>query len=126
MSIRRILAGLALAILSFSAQAQGVAGKWSATMNGAQGAMLIVFNFVVDGGELTGVMSSEFMGDIPIADGKIDGNVISFSINVPAGPGGAATMGISGELAGDELTLAADEGSAAGGTDQALVFKRVE
>lgn len=126
MSIRTLLAGLALAVLSFSAQAQGVAGKWSATMNGAQGPMLIVFNFIVDGGELTGAMSNEFMGDIPIANGKIDGNIISFSIDVPGGPGGAASMAISGELEGEELTLAADQGGAAGGTDQALVFKRVE
>jgi len=126
MSIRTVLAGLVLSILAFSANAQGVAGKWSATMNGAQGAMQIQFTFLVDGSDLSGMMVTDIMGEIPIVDGKIDGNMISFSINVPGGPGGAASMGISGEIEGDELTLAPAEGSAAGGADQALVFKRIE
>lgn len=126
MSIRTVFAGLGLTMLALSAHAQGAAGKWSATMNGAQGAMLIEFNFIVVGSTLTGSMLSDFMGEIPIADGKIEGNKVSFSINVPGGPGGAASMGISGEIDGDELLLVPDEGSAAGGAEQGLVFKRVE
>lgn len=73
----RLIAILLLATLS--AFAEGAAGKWKATFQGQNGTMEIVLIFQVMDDKLTGTISGP-QGDMPISQGKVDGNNISFTI----------------------------------------------
>ena len=61
--------------------AAGIDGKWKATMEGPDGKMELTFNFKVDGNVLTGTISTP-MGEMPISNGKINGNEFSFDIDM--------------------------------------------
>ena len=76
--MKRILA-LCLAIAA-SAFAADVAGEWTATAEGPNGAMQRTFTFKVDGSKLTGETVSSFLGKSEIKEGKIDGDNITFVI----------------------------------------------
>jgi len=129
MTVRTILAGLALAVLALPATAQSIAGKWNGNVDSPQGPFLLTFSFMVESGELTGSMSNDFMGEIPISDGMIDGNAVSFRMSFEGGPGGSMTVAFSGELEGDELTLTPElEGDVppGGGGPQPMTLTRAD
>lgn len=75
---KTLLAVLFLAIGSVSALAADFNGKWTADVTTPRGTQTLTFDFHVDGTTLTGKISSQ-RGDSDIADGKIDGDNISFS-----------------------------------------------
>ena len=109
--------GLALAVIALPAAAQDVAGKWNATMESPMGEMSMSFEFMVESDELKGTTTNDFMGELPISDGKVDGNELSFKVAMEGGPGGAMTMTYTGVLEKDEITLTMgfEDGGAAGG-----------
>jgi hypothetical protein len=77
--IRKLgLAVLFLALGSLTALAADFNGKWTATVESPRGAQTITFDFHVDGAKLTGKVTTP-RGDTDIADGKIDGDTISFA-----------------------------------------------
>ncbi len=63
-----------------SSNAEGISGKWKSSFEGPQGSMELTFNFKVDGEKLTGTISSE-MGDIEITNGKVNGNEFTYQID---------------------------------------------
>jgi hypothetical protein len=71
---------LALALLLCTAfvLAADVDGKWDGTIPGME--IPVSFTFKADGTALTGTSSGPENSTIPIKDGKIDGNNISFSV----------------------------------------------
>ena len=110
---------LVLAVAAFALPVfaqQGAAGKWNASVNTDFGPFAFVFDFAVDAaGKLTGAMQNEFMGTVPIKDGVIDGNKLSFKLTFDT-PDGAMTIGYTGTVNGDELAMTSKfEGAPPGG-----------
>jgi hypothetical protein len=71
-----------LAVFAMTASAADIAGTWKATAERQNGTMERTFIFKVDGNKLTGETISSMMGKSVITDGKVDGDNLSFTINV--------------------------------------------
>ena len=135
MSIRQIFAGIILAAVALPVAAQGIGGKWNASFDTPQGVQKAVFDFVVDGDELTGTITPETPQpggpqEIAIA-GTVDGNEVEFALNFEGGPGGGVpvTVNFTGMVEGDELTLTMNvEGAPQGGgpTEMTITATRAE
>jgi hypothetical protein len=82
MTFRALLLTL---LLSAAAFAHDVDGKWSGTMNTPNGDVPVNFTFKADGAKLDGSTTSPDGMEIKIADGKVDGNNISFSVTFDFG-----------------------------------------
>jgi hypothetical protein len=110
--MRRIVILLMLTVLA--AFAADVNGAWKGSMETPMGAMDISANFKADGNALNGTLN--FMGnDVKIEKGKIDGDKVSFEINMDFG-----TMTYTGTVSGDELKLSVS----VNGNESPLVLKR--
>ncbi len=82
--------------------AADVSGKWVAQMPGRGGETReATFTFKVDGDQLTGSVSGR-RGDMPISDGKIDGDDISFT-QVMEFNGNQMKLIYKGKVSGDEI-----------------------
>ena len=79
--------------------AADVSGKWEGDA-GPNGEFHLVFNFKVEGQNLTGTVESP-MGVSDITNGKIDGDSLSFEVDT----GGGGTISYSGKAAGDSIQL---------------------
>ncbi len=100
-----------------------VDGKWQTKMPGMDGnEMTLTYNFKADGTTLTGSTVGPDGKEIPIKDGKIDGNNISFVVVVDFG-GQEMTMKYSGTVAPDKIDLKFDMGM---GDPMALTLKKVQ
>jgi hypothetical protein len=129
MKVRSLLASLVLAVLALPAAAQDVAGKWSGNVDTPQGPFALTFDFAVMGAELTGALLNDFIGQIPISEGMVDGDAISFKLNIDMGPNGAMTINYTGVVDGDELTLTSTfEGAPPGDgpAEQMMTLTRAE
>src|SRR5215510_12862103 len=92
------------ALFAFCASAADVAGTWKASAETQNGTFETTFVFKVDGAKLTGSTSNNFTGENPIADGKIDGDNISFSVTANFN-GNELKMNYKGKVSGNELKL---------------------
>ncbi len=94
--------GFLLGLLSLTALAADVTGKWTAQVPGRGGQTReATFNFKADGNTLTGTVSGRG-GDMPIADGKIDGDTISFTQTMEFN-GNSFKLVYKGTVSGDEI-----------------------
>ena len=109
-----------LALWTGIAFAADVTGDWSASVSGPDGnAMTIAYHFKQDGGKLTGTVEGPG-GAMPIQEGIVDGEKISFSVSFDGGNGplkvvnegsikGPAeitvTVKVNGEAFGGPVTL---------------------
>ena len=99
---------LALAlILAAPIFAADIDGTWTGAIDGGGGPTQLVYNFKGDGETLTGSTTGPDGAEIKISDGKIDGNNVSFNLNLDFG-GQAFTMAVKGVLSGSNLQLTAD------------------
>lgn len=90
------------AIFVFAACAADVNGKWTAEMPGRGGAtQTVTFDFKVDGDKLTGTMTTP-RGEVPISDGKVSGDEISFVTKMNFG-GNEMKMLHKGKVSGNEI-----------------------
>lgn len=101
---------LFLAIVGFTCAALGAedaAGTWKATLQTPGGAEENTFLFKVDGGKVTGTVSGGMLGTLPIDEGEVEDDKISFSISSDFG-----VIRYSGTIKGDDmsLTLVAGDG----------------
>jgi hypothetical protein len=94
---------LFFAIFAFTASAAEVAGKWKAAIETPNGNFETTFVFKVDGDKLTGTVSGPG-GDQPIADGKVDGDTVTFAVTGNYN-GNEFKLNYKGKVAGDELKL---------------------
>ena len=128
MAYRKFLAVGLLATYALPALADDIDGTWSASVPTEFGDFALTFEFKAEGAELKGSMSNEFMGAIPIHEGKIDGKEISFKMAIEAG-GPAMMVNFLGVLEGDELELTSTfEGGNPGGgpAEQTMTATRAE
>jgi hypothetical protein len=92
---------LAVAAPAFAAD---VDGKWTGSIDTPNGAVELNYTFKADGGTLTGFTTGPDGTQIPITDGKITGNKVSFSLTLDFGAG-PATFNYTGEVSPTELKL---------------------
>ena len=94
------------AMLSFSCLAADVTGNWKGSTEGPNGTIERTFSFKVDGTKLTGETVSSFAGKSTITDGKVDGDKVSFMINVKIQDNELA-VSYKGVVNGDNIKLVA-------------------
>lgn len=95
-------------------------GKWKSTDEG--GGPSFAFAFKADGNTLTGSMTSMEGKELPISDGKLDGNNLSFTVN-SEWQGNPVKLLMKGTATGpEEIHLRIDTEDGAWGTD--VVLKR--
>lgn len=120
MRIASLSACFVLALLTV-AWAADVNGKWTAEVPGRQGTQTNTFTFKVEGGKLTGTVSSQ-QGDMAIADGKVEGDKISFNI-VREIQGNSIKIVYTGNVSGDEIKFTrAFEGAPGGNARPPVEF----
>ena len=94
--------GFLLGLLTLTALAADISGKWTAQVPGRNGQTREqTFNLKADGNTLTGTVSGR-MGDTPIAEGKIDGDSISFTQTMEFN-GNTMKLIYKGTVSGDEI-----------------------
>ncbi len=103
MSIRALACGLLLLAAS-PAFAADVDGKWVGSIDTPNGPVTVNYTFKADGGTLTGSTSGPDGTPIPIKDGKIKDNKVTFSLTLDFG-GGPIVFDYTGEVSAAELKL---------------------
>ena len=98
---------LGFVLLAASAFAADVDGKWTGTMNTPMGDVPVSFTFKADGANLAGSTTGPDGSETKISGGKVEGNNISFSVNLDFG-GMPVTMNYKGVLTKDQIKLTLD------------------
>jgi len=97
-----MITGFLLGLLALTALAADITGKWTAEVPGRGGQTReTTFTFKVDGNALTGTVSG-FRGEMPISDGKIEGDQISFTQTLEFN-GNSIKLVYKGTVSGDEI-----------------------
>ncbi len=96
-----------LLICLFAIAALGLAqarvdGKWTAEIQGGRGVQMQTLTLKADGGKLTGTVEGGRGGAIPIEEGTVSGNTISFKTK-QMGRGGEQVFKWTGTVSGDEI-----------------------
>ncbi len=99
--MKKSLLTVLIAVFAFTiSHAQGISGKWKTSLEGPQGSMELSFTYKVDGGKLTGTVSSP-MGSQEINNGKVTENEFSYEIDMMGN-----VMKFNGKLDKDIIKLA--------------------
>jgi hypothetical protein len=95
-----------LCVMTFAVMAADVSGKWTWEQAGRQGGnpTTSTLTLKVSGSSLTGSLDGGRGGPTDISDGKVDGNMISFTVKRSMGGNDVVTP-YKGTLDGDTLTL---------------------
>ena len=119
--MKTILIAATLFITALCSPAADLAGKWSGEVPGRGGATApATFTFKVDGEKLTGTLNGA-QGELPLQEGKVSGNQVSFSTTFDAG-GNSIKIVYKGTLSGDQLKMTRErEGS---GNSMEFTLKR--
>lgn len=99
-----IFFGLLSVALSAAADSSGT---WAGTMTTPNGDVPVSYTFMEDGATLTGSTTGPDGMAIAISDGKVDGDNISFAINLDFN-GMPFTMAYTGVVKGDSLDFTID------------------
>ena len=84
--------------------AADVDGMWTGSVDTPNGALAVNYTLKADGGTLTGTTSGPDGTPLKLDNGKIMGNMISFSITLDFGAG-PTTFQYTGEVSATELKL---------------------
>ena len=103
--IGTLLAGLLL--FCVPAFAAGVDGDWSGSFDAGQGPIQISYSFRTEGSTLTGSTTGPDGSKLAIKDGRVDGDKISFAVDVDMG-GNAMTFKYTGVVSADSIALSTD------------------
>lgn len=76
-------------------------GTWTASFDTQVGTQTYTFELAVDGDMLTGMAKSNLLGEVVLADGKVDGNTITFVENGTY-QGMPLTFRYTGEMVSDD------------------------
>src|SRR5687768_13971010 len=105
--MKRYALVFALLLISTSAFAADVDGRWSGALATPNGDVNIAFEFKADGTALTGSTTGPDGSTIPIKNGKIDGNKIAFVVTVAFGDM-SFDIAYSGVVSPAEIKMALD------------------
>ncbi len=108
---KTLLAILAVLSIASVALAADVTGKWTGEITTGRGPQPFNLELKQDGGALTGAVTGGRGGDLPIADGKVDGDTISFSTSTPGRDGGPPNvLKYTGKVGGDHIDFTREGG----------------
>jgi hypothetical protein len=100
--------GLALVLFGVApVLAADVDGKWTGTVMTPMGDFPVAYEFKAEGTALTGSTTGPDGGQIPIKNGKIDGNSISFQVSLDFG-GMPLELSYKGVISGNEIMITGD------------------
>jgi len=116
---------LLMALFAAAAMAADIAGTWKATAEGPNGTMERTFVFKVDGQKLTGETTSTMLGKSTIANGKVDGDKLEFTITADF-QGTELKLSYQGKVAGDTLHLTSAMAGDGGGQPIEWTGKRTQ
>jgi hypothetical protein len=105
-----LLAILALFCITFVASAADITGHWSAEITTGRGPQAVTFNFAQSGNTLTGTVGGGRGGDIMIADGKVDGDTVTFSTSTPGRDGTPNVQKYTGKVNGASIDFTREGG----------------
>jgi hypothetical protein len=105
--MRVIATALMVLLLVVTAYAADVDGTWTGVVQGPMGDIPVSFTFKADGAKLTGSTSGLDGGEVPIQDGKVDGNTITFTVTFDFG-GMPFMLSYKGLVASDQIKMAGD------------------
>jgi len=121
MTKKLIFAVTLMFTLAFAMFAADVTGKWTAQVPGRQGAtMEQTFTLKADGDKLTGSVSGMGGMEIPITEGKVSGDTVSFVTSIERN-GMTFKSTYTGTVAGSEIKFKRDNGR---GTPAEFVAKK--
>jgi hypothetical protein len=103
----KVITALALGLVLFAAVpalAHDVDGKWAGTVSTPMGDFPVAYEFKADGTKLTGSTTGPDGGQIPIKDGKVDGNTITFGVTLDFG-GMPLDLSYKGVISGSEIKM---------------------
>ena len=100
---------LLLGLLLFCAPAfaASIDGDWSGSLDTPNGPVQISYSFKADGGTLTGSTTGPDGSKLAIKDGKVDGDKISFSVDIDLG-GTPTTFKYTGVVSAEGIALSTD------------------
>jgi hypothetical protein len=93
-----------LTLLTATCFAGDITGNWKGTAEGQNGPMERTFTFKQDGKKLSGETVSSFAGKSTIEDGTVDGDSVSFNINVKI-QDNEMKLNYKGKVTGDKIVF---------------------
>jgi hypothetical protein len=96
-----------LLLLARAAFAADVDGKWTGTVSTPMGDLPVQYEFKADGAMLTGTTLGFDGGSVPIKNGKVDGNKISFTVTFDFG-GMTLDLSYTGVVSSSEIKMTGD------------------
>jgi hypothetical protein len=104
----RIFGSIAvLLVVATAVYAADVDGKWAGSITGPQGELPVAFTFKADGATLTGSTTGFDGSEVPIKDGKIDGNTITFTVTFDFG-GMPLMLSYKGTVSPDQINMSGE------------------
>jgi hypothetical protein len=103
----KVLAALVMGFVLLAAApalAHDVDGKWTGTVSTPMGDIPVAYEFKADGATLTGSTTGPDGGQVPIKDGKVEGNSISFGVSLDFG-GMPLELTYKGVVSGGEIKI---------------------
>ena len=105
MITRRLGTIILFLLLATAAWAADVTGTWKGEVSSPDGnSFSLTYTFKQDAAKLTGTVLSPHGDVLPLDNGKVDGDKISFSVKVDMN-GSATTFSSEGTINGDEIVL---------------------
>jgi hypothetical protein len=106
-----LLALLAMLCITFVASAADVTGKWTGEITTGRGPQPFNIELKQAGSALTGVITGGRGGDITIAEGKVEGDTITFTTSTPGRDGGPPNVQkYTGKVSGDSIEFTREGG----------------
>ena len=106
--MKQVLAfALGLLLLAAPAFAHDADGKWEGMVDTPMGAIPVGFTFKADGAMLSGTSLGLDGAGVPIKNGKVEGNKISFTVDLDFG-GMAITLNYQGTASPDKIAFTGD------------------
>ena len=96
-----------LLLLAAPAFAADVDGKWTGTVSTPMGDLPVQYEFKADGAMLTGTTLGFDGGSVPIKNGKVEGDKISFTVTFDFG-GMTLDLSYTGVVSASEIKMTGD------------------
>jgi hypothetical protein len=105
--MKTIATMLAVLLIALPAIAAPVDGNWSGSVSTPNGDLPVGFSFKAEDDVLKGSMTAPDGTSTPISDGKIDGNVLTFNVDLNFN-GNVFSLAYKGVLEGEQIKFTSD------------------